>query len=137
MQRVWILNGNNISQDKDFGAFFLSIAQPWVFDGLNVESGVVRSWRAIIECTRSNGDTIAVVFENTDDVAISTSWTKKVFIEVTQSKIDDGSANQEDWTGIASIKTATSYPSSNYIPLASISSLPCNKSSITKISTSG
>jgi len=122
MQRVWVLNGNNITQDKDFGAMFLSIAQEGVFEWLAVESGVVRSWIAIIECTRSNGDKIAVVFESTVDETISTTGTKKVFIEITQANIDDWSTNQEDWTGIWSIKTATSYPSWNYIPLASISS---------------
>lgn len=62
-----------------------------------------------------------VHFENTENYTINTSGTKKVYVVIDQAKLDDGSANVVDGSGIASIGTDTSYPSGNYVPLASIS----------------
>lgn len=54
------------------------------------------------------------------DFVVDTTGTKKVWIEVPQAKLDDGSLNNEDGTDIATISTGASYPAGNYIPLASI-----------------
>ena len=51
-----------------------------------------------------------VFFENTANVAVDLTGTKKVYILVDQGKLDDGSSNAEDGTGIASIQTSASYP---------------------------
>ena len=61
-----------------------------------------------------------VFFENTANVVVDLTGTKKVYILVDQGKLDDGSSNAEDGTGIGSIQTGASWPASNYIPLASI-----------------
>lgn len=120
MQRAWIINGENITQDKDLSNYFLSLAYVGVFEWLLVEEDIVWVWKSIIECTRTNGEKVAVSFENTEAVVIDTSWTTKVYIEVNQAKLDDWSNNSEDWTGIAEIKTGASYPSGNYTKLASV-----------------
>jgi hypothetical protein len=58
----------------------------------------INAGQALIECTRSNGEKIMVFFENTADVAVDMSGTKKVYIAVDQAKIDDGSSNAENGT---------------------------------------
>lgn len=61
-----------------------------------------------------------VSYSNTASVTIDSSGTKKVWVEVSQAKLNDGSANATDGTGIAVINTGASYPAGNYMPLASI-----------------
>ena len=64
-----------------------------------------------------------VFFESTANVPVNMSGNKKVFISVDQAKIDDGSANAENGTGVASITThATDYPASNFVALYSVAS---------------
>jgi len=122
---IWLLNGTNINQDKHFSFPWSSVIKEWVITWLEVTTNSVSAWKAIIEVTRTNTspeESFLVTYENTSSVTIDTSWTKKVFIKVTQANINDGSWNNADWTWIGTIQTDTSYPSSNYIPLASISS---------------
>ncbi len=61
-----------------------------------------------------------VSYNNTAAVAVTTSGTTKVWVEVSQAKLDDGSLNAADGTGIATINSGASFPASNYVPLASI-----------------
>lgn len=126
MQRVGLLNWDNITYDKDFTAGLLASLTAGVISWFGITgSGAgasIQAGKALIECTRSNGEKILVFFENTTDVATDMSGTKKVYILVNQAKIDDGSGNAEDGTGIASIQTGASYPAGNYIPLYSIAS---------------
>lgn len=63
-----------------------------------------------------------VAVENTASISIDTTGTKKVWLAISQTKLDDGTANLEDGTGIITVATGASYPASNYIPLASITS---------------
>lgn len=123
-QRVGLLNGTNITYDKDLTAGLLAILNQWVIEGLGISwsgaSANVLPWKALIECIRTNGEKVMVFFENTANVAVDLTGTKKLYIAVTQAKIDDGSSNSLDGTGIGSIQTGASYPASNYIPLASI-----------------
>ncbi len=92
----------------------------WINSELEVVSGKVKSGSAFIFYTRTNGEKGVAYFENSADVNITTTGTKKVFIKIDQTKLDDGSTNAVDGSGIASIQTDTVYPSSNYVPLASI-----------------
>lgn len=61
--------------------------------------------QAVIACQRSNGQKLMLYFESDEQVSIPSSGTFKVYIEVDQSKIDDGTNNAENGTGIAEIKT--------------------------------
>lgn len=125
-QRIGLLNGTNITYDKDFTAGILATLNQWIIEGLTISwsgaSANVIPWKALIECIRTNWEKVMVFFENTANVALDLTWTKKVYIQVNQWKIDDWSSNSEDGTGIASIQTGASYPSSNYIKIASVSS---------------
>lgn len=87
---------------------------------LVVSTNSVSAGEGFILCTRTNGQKIMVDYNNTSSVTIDTTGTKKVWIGIAQAVIDDGSGNALDGTGIATIQTGTSYPSSNYIPLATI-----------------
>lgn len=121
MQRIWLLNGNNINYDKDVTAGILALADAWVIEWLGITgSGAganIQAGKALIECTRANGEKIMIFFENTADVAVNMTGTKKVYILVDQWAIDNGDDNEEDGTGIASIQTGASYPAGNFIPL--------------------
>jgi hypothetical protein len=63
-----------------------------------------------------------VHYKNSEAVSIVGTGTKKVFVKVDQAKLDNGSGNALDGSGIASIQTDTVYPSNNYVALASIAS---------------
>ncbi len=125
MQRVWLMNGNNISYDKDFTASILAMLNDGVIDTWLGTSGTgasatVLAGKALIECLRTNGEKVMVFYENTASVTVDLSGTKKLYIEVNQAKLDDGTLNSEDGSWIGAISTGASYPSTNYIPLASI-----------------
>lgn len=126
MQRTGLLNWNNITYDKDNTAGLLASLTAWVIDWFGTSwSGAttnIQSWKALIECTRTNWEKVMAYFENTGDVVIDFTGTKKVYIAVDQAKLDDWSNNAEDGTWIASIQTGASYPASNYIPLYNIAS---------------
>ncbi len=87
---------------------------------LAVTTNSVAAGEGFILCTRTNGQKIMVDYNNTSAVTIDTTGTKKVWIGISQSVVDDGSGNALDGTGIATIQTGASYPSANYIPLATI-----------------
>lgn len=63
-----------------------------------------------------------VFFENTANVGVDLTGTKKVYVLVNQTKLDNGSSNAEDGTGVASIQTGASWPSGNFIKIADVSS---------------
>lgn len=123
-QRVGLLNGTNITYDKDLTAGLLATTNQWVIEGLGITgtwaSANVLPWKALIECIRTNGEKVMVFFENTANVAVDLTGTKKLYVLVSQAKIDDGSSNALDGTGIWSIQTGASYPAWDYIPLASV-----------------
>jgi hypothetical protein len=52
--------------------------------------------QAVIACQRSNGQKLMLYFESDEQVAIPSSGTFKVYIEVNQAKIDDGTGNAEN-----------------------------------------
>lgn len=120
MQIVWLVNGNSNNADFQFQTAPSSLLNQGTISGLAVTTNQVWVGSALISVT-SNGQTWLITYHNTSVVTIDTSGTKKVWIDVTQSKIDNGVANNEDGTGIAQINTGASYPwSGSYIPLASI-----------------
>jgi len=114
-QRTALLNWNNINRDSDFSKYIESLTSPWVIEWLEVSSSSVAIWKARVPCERTNGDTIYVIFYNTS--AVSISGNGDVYIEVSQTYIDNWELANEDWTGIAEIKVWT-MPAKNALKLA-------------------
>lgn len=72
--------------------------------------------------TRANGQKVLVAVTDLSAVSLDTTGTKKVWISISQSKVDDGSLNATDGSGVASIQTGANYPAvGSFIKLASIS----------------
>lgn len=127
MQRIWVLNGTNVTYDHDLTASVLASLNAGIIEGFDISgsgaSANITPWKALIECTRTNGQKVMVYFESTANVPIDMSGTKKVYILVNQAKLDDWSANALDGTWVASITTnASAYPSWNYVKLYNVSS---------------
>lgn len=120
MQRIGVLNGNNITYDHDLAGLVRWLTDWGVIQGGEVSGNKVQPVQAVIACQRSNGQKLMLYFESDEQVAIPSSGTFKVYIEVEQSKIDDGTGNAENGTGIASIKTWPTLPSQNTLLLASV-----------------
>jgi len=121
-QRIWCLNGNNITFDSDLTMASLATLEPWIIEGLEVTSDWINPWKALIKAIRSGWQEILLTYENTEKItSINTTGTKKIFIEIDQNKINSGEENAEDGSGIAEIKSSSDYPETNYIPLAVIS----------------
>lgn len=121
MQRVALINWENINQDYDLAKIIKSIVTSWIVEWLEVVDWKVVPWYAFVNITRDQ-ETFPIIFINTEDLILDTTWTKKVYIEINQENIDDGSINNANWTWIWEIKIWSSYPSENYISLASINS---------------
>ena len=124
-QIIWLLAWTNKNYDHQLTALAKSLLASscvirWKGGELEVTNGQVASGEAFILCTRTNGQEVMLHFNNTEVVNITTTGTKKVYVLVDQAKLDDGSSNALDGSWIASIQTGASYPSGNYIPLASI-----------------
>lgn len=122
-----LLAGTNRNYDTQLTALAKALLSSscvvrWVGGWLAVSATEVASGEAFILCTRTNGDKVMVHYKNSASVSIAGTGTKKVFVKVDQAKLDDGSSNSLDGSGIASIQTDTTYPSSNYVALASIAS---------------
>lgn len=121
MLRCWNVNGNNITYDNDITTLIYWFFNQWIISWFQVSAGSVGVWSGILYATRTNWEIVAVAIENTTSLTLDTSGTKKVYLTINQAKLDDGSENNVDGTGIVSVATWASYPVSNCIKLASIS----------------
>lgn len=122
MLRCGVLNWNNITYDKDFSIFINAILEGGIVSGFWLTTSTVAIGKAILKAVRTNWEIVTVSIENTQNITIDTTWTKKVYLTINQSKLDDWAGNNIDWTEIITIATWANYPSINYIPLASITS---------------
>ena len=120
MLRTALLWGNTITLDADLSKYIETVSDQWVIEGLEVSSNSVAPGKAWVKATRSNGETIMTLVQNTEALAVDTSGTKKIWLEIKQEAIDNGLLNNEDWTWIAEIKTWPSVPSQNFLLLASV-----------------
>lgn len=118
--RASLLKGNVITHDQDVWFLLRGISSGNIIEGLQCQTNKITAGKAFLRWDRTWGEKPFIYVELETDLTIDTSWTKKVWIEIDQAKIDDGSTLNEDWTGIAVVNTGASYPASNYIPLASI-----------------
>jgi len=118
-----LIAGPNKNFDYQVTALARSILNQWVISwtDLIVSTNSVGVGEAFILCTRTGWQQVMVHYTNSASLAIDTTGTKYVWVGIDQSVIDDGSANAIDGTGIATIRTGSSYPTTGaYIPLASI-----------------
>ncbi len=126
MQRVWILNGKNKTYDHDVAMLFFAMLTEWIISWFWISwtgaTAEIEIGKAFIKATRNNWQIVWCSFENTANVVTDLTWTKKVYIEITQAKVDDWTNNNEDWSGIAEIKTGADRPASNYLKLYSVAS---------------
>jgi len=120
MQRTALINWKNINQDFDLSKIFSSLSTSWIVEWLEVQTWKITPGYAFVEITR-NWETFPILFNNTENLILDTSWDKKVFIEINELNINDWILNNSDWTWIWEIKTSINYPTNNFLKLASIS----------------
>lgn len=118
MLRTALLWGNTINLDSDYSKYIETVSDPWVIEGFAVEGGKVKPGKAWVKVTRSNGESLFVFVQNTQDIPVSLNGDVFIGIEVAQNAIDNGLMNNEDGTGIASIKVWPQKPDQNYLLLA-------------------
>ena len=118
MLRTALLWGNTINLDSDYSKYIETVSDPWVIEGFAVENGKVKPGKAWVKVTRSNGESLFVLVQNTQDIPVSLNGDIFIGIEVAQNAIDNGLMNNEDGTGIASIKVWPQKPNQNYLLLA-------------------
>lgn len=136
-QRTAFLNSDAKWFNKDFHHTWVEnymIKQPWVlFSNYSTKPEfALGNWqiawgKAIIRCTRTTGtfawEEILASFESTTTENISTSWNKKVFIEIPEVYVNDSTSITDtltQWVNlwVWRIVSDSDYPShSNYIPL--------------------
>ena len=125
MLRVALLNGCKHNYDHDITKLISPLIDGnCVVSWLEVSTGMVSSWYWFLEAIRETTEDSAYVLISLteDDTSIDTSWTTKVWIELDQTKIDDGSLINESQDNVASIETGVSFPEYPHIPLSSIDS---------------
>ena len=123
MIRTSILNGIITEYDKDYSSFWLFSLTQGVIEGLEVQAGKVLKGVWFIKVVRTSTtpeEEILIRVENTEDLTIDTTGTKKVWLEVKQININDAGENLPDGSNVTEIKTGADYPTKNFIPLADI-----------------
>ena len=118
MLRTALLWGNTINLDSDYSKYIETVSDPWVIEGFAVEGGKVKPGKAWVKVTRSNGESLFVLVQNMQDIPVSLNGDVFIGIEVAQNAIDNGLMNNENGTGIASIKVWPQKPNQNYLLLA-------------------
>ena len=124
-----ILNGTNLNRDAGFSSLVSSYIKEGVRSSfgndLVITTNQCDTGMAFIECTRTSVTPNEIFLVPVlVDVAetIDTSGDGYIIIELDQAKINDGSANSLDGTGIATVKKVSSLPSANFLELASLAS---------------
>ena len=124
MERCSLLNWNTLNQDSDYSAPLLALTDGWVIEGLEVSylngNFEVSPGSCLVKCIKTNGDKILVHYQSTEIVSFSFSWSKKVWVEINQQNLDNPLLNPITGLGIGQIKYWDTYPSKNYVALATI-----------------
>lgn len=109
---TWLIAWNNKVKDYQFRSIISSLVNQWVIEWLEVTAWQVATWKAVIEVTRTNWQVFLVDFHNTTNKVVTLWNNKKIFIAIDQNKIDDWDSFNlnTDWTDIAIIEVADSYP---------------------------
>ena len=81
MQRVALINWENINQDYDLAKIIKSIITNWVVEWLEVVNWKVTPGYAFVNITRDQ-ESFPIIFINSEDLILDTNWTKKIYIEI-------------------------------------------------------
>jgi hypothetical protein len=101
MLRTSLLNGITTQKDKDYTALAASLIDDGVVEGLEVTTNSVATGTAFIKCTRTATtpeEEVMVRIEITEAETIDTSGTKKVWIAIDQTNINDAGENDANGT---------------------------------------
>lgn len=121
--RVAFLAWTQNNTDTDYSkSFFENIRSGWVITWLNVSWWSIQPWSALIEATRTSGETLLVPVIIDQAIVVDTTGTKKIYLEIDQDLLDDGSSMESDHTGVVSVQTAGSYPADNFLKIADVTS---------------
>lgn len=120
MLRASLINGIGINLDADISKHIETLTDPGVFEGFIIaNNNTIGPGKAWVQATRSNGETVFVYVEMKSEFSFSLT-DGKIWLEIGQEAIDNGLLNNEDWSGIASIKTWPTLPSQNFLLLATV-----------------
>lgn len=121
--RTPIISGSVSNIDSDIMRLLDAIIYAWgVVEWLEVTTGQISEWYAYLIVTRTGGETFPLQIHIDALYSLDTSGTKKVWIEIDQTKIDDPMLVNSTMTNVASVNTWASYPVYGHIKLASIAS---------------
>ncbi len=120
MLRASLINGIGINLDADISKHIETLTDPGVFEGFIIaNNNTIGPGKAWVQATRSNGETVFVYVEMKSEFSFSLT-DGKIWLEIKQEAIDNGLLNNEDWSGIASIKTWPTLPSQNFLLIATV-----------------
>lgn len=114
MQRVWLINWKNITNDSDLTTPILASMTQGIIEGFGIVNGYLQQWKAVIKCRRTNWPELMAIFESDELLSIPSAGNKSIYIQIDQTKIDNGSNNNSDWSWIWSIVIADSFPITEY-----------------------
>lgn len=141
MTRVLIQNGKNITRDygiqKIPSYLIREGVEKFTLDELAVTENEVAAGVAYIRATRTNVDpeeVFLIPVQVDEPVVIDTSQVGFVIISLDQAKINDGSGNAVDGSGIATVEVVEELPEKNYILLATITSEEIDEEEVFTIS---
>jgi len=122
-----VLNGTNLTRDNGIQSMPSAILTEGVLQNfeneLEVTLNSVAAGLCFVEVTRTTvtpNETFKVPVRITAATTIDTTGTGWVIVKIDQAKVNDGSANAEDGTGIATVEAVTVLPSDPYVILATL-----------------
>lgn len=124
-----VLNGTNLTRDHGIQSMPSAILTEGVLQNfeneLEVTTNQVDTGMCFVEVTRTTvtpNETFKVPVRVTAATVVDTTGTGWVIVKIDQAKVNDGSANAEDGTGIATVEDVTVLPSDPYVILATLAS---------------
>jgi len=125
---IGVLNGTNENRDEQFQAICSATMTAGVRKGfknaLEVTTGQVNTGMAFVEVVRTSvtpNETFLIPVSVNAATAVSTAGTGWIIIKISQVKINDGSSNATDGTGVATIENVAVLPADPYLILATLS----------------
>lgn len=121
--RTALINGKNKNYDKDVSKILEALAGAnWgIITGFIPAPGTIGAGNAFVPVTRA-GEIFLVYVEDLASNTVDTTGTKKIWLEVKQANINDGSINAVNGLGIAQFNSGTNWPATPHAKIASVTS---------------